>query len=201
MQFEEIKSIIKKECKQHGVEFYHGRGKTVMFRDRVKSNGYFTDGDDGEGYNPRLAIATGANTLDVLVHEYCHMQQYLEQTQEWLDLTDNDFIWRWIDGEDGFTEEQLDNSFKASYMIELDCEMRSVRQHREWETGLNEEEYIQKANAYTMFYLFMRENRVWYKSGREPYSLKEVWSQMPKSFTFDRVACYNQVHQLFELCI
>jgi tRNA 2-thiocytidine biosynthesis protein TtcA len=25
-------------------------------------------------------------------------------TPEWLALTDNDFIWRWIDGEDGFTE-------------------------------------------------------------------------------------------------
>lgn len=200
MQFNEIKSVIKQECKKHGVQFYQGRGNTVLFRDNVKSNGYFTDG--AEGFPPRLAIAgKGKNLLDVLVHEYCHMQQFLEQSPEWTALEGKGQIWEWVGGVDGFTEEELDESFKAAYGIEVDCEVRSIMQHREWKTGLNEEEYIQKANAYTMFYLFMRENRVWYQMGREPYSLKEVWSQMPKSFTFDRLECYNKVHHLFELCI
>ncbi len=201
MQFKEIKSIIRAECKKYGIEFYQGRGKTVLFRDNVRSNGYFADGNESDGYKPRLAIATNGNMLDVLVHEYCHMQQCLEQAPVWLDLIGNDFIWRWVGGEDGFTEEQLDNSFLAAYNLELDCEIRSIQKHQEWQTGLNEEEYIQKANAYTLFYIFMRENRVWYQSGREPYTLKEVWSRMPTTFTFDRVEWYNKVFELFKLCI
>lgn len=201
MQFEEVKSLIKAECKKYNVEFYYGRGKTVLFNDSVKSNGYFTDGNDGEGHQPRLAIANGPNKLDVLIHEYCHMQQYLEQSPEWVALIDNGQIWEWLGGEDGFTEQELDESFKASYNIELDCERRSIAQHREWQTGLNEAEYIQKANAYTMFYIFMRENRLWYKSGKEPYALREVWSKMPSTFDFNRIEVYSQVYRLFEKCI
>jgi hypothetical protein len=201
MQFQEIKKIIKAECKRNNVTFYQGKGKTVLFRDNVRSNGYFTDGNDGKNDNPRLAIASGDNALDVLIHEYCHMQQYLEQSPEWNAIINNGCIWDWIYGSDQYSEDELDNSFRASYQLELDCEIRSVEKHKEWNTGINLEHYIQKANAYTMFYIFMRDNRVWYKSGKEPYSLIEVWSQMPKSFSFDRIECYNKVHELFELCI
>lgn len=201
MQFDEIKSIIKAECKANNVTFYQGRGKTVLFRSGVRSNGYFTDGNDGERDHPKLAIGSGNNALDVLIHEYCHMQQYIEQSPEWKAIINNGCIWDWIDGSDDFTEDELDASFRASYEVELDCEIRSVVQHMEWNTGINLDEYIQKANAYTMFYIFMRENRVWYKSGKEPYTLKEVWSQMPKTFTFDRIEWYSKVYHLFTKCI
>lgn len=199
MTFDEVKAVIKAECKKHGIDFYHGKGKTVNFRDGVKSNGYFTD--DGGNGRPKIAVGSSENALDVLVHEYCHMQQYLEQSDVWQAIIGRDQIWRWVSGEDGFTEDELDESFKALYLVEVDCEQRSVIQHRKWKTGINEEEYIQKANAYTMFYFFMREHRVWYRSGNEPYNIEEVWRSMPKTFDFDRVECYVNVHPLFELCI
>lgn len=201
MHFNEIKSIIKADCKKNNVQFYQGTGKTVLFRDGVRSNGYFTDGNDGVRDNPKLAIGSGSHVLDVMIHEYCHMQQYLENAPEWEAIKGNGCIWEWIDGSDEFSDDELDDSFRASYQLELDCEMRSVEKHKEWCTGVNLEEYIQKANAYTMFYIFMRENRVWYKSGKEPYALKEVWSKMPKTFTFDRMACYSSTYQLFTKCI
>ena len=199
MNFDEVKRLIKQECKDNEVNFYHGRGKTVLFFDGIRSNGYFFDGvgtDDG----PTLAVATNENTLTTLVHEYCHMQQFLEQAEVWTALRGNAQIWEWLSG-DEFSDKVLDASIELAYAVELDCEKRSIRQHRIWNTGIDISEYIQKSNAYTMFYFFMRHHRVWYKQGREPYSVEEVWSQMPKSFTFDRDKCYNKVHQLFNLCI
>jgi len=52
-----------------------------------------------------------------------------------------------------------------------------------------------------MFYFFMRDNRVWYKPGKEPYALKKVWSVMPKSFTFNKQQWYNKHHEIFKHCI
>lgn len=199
MQFEEVKAIIKDECDKHGVEFFHSEEPTVLYRDGVESNGFFTeDGGDGK---PKLAVGTNSNTLETMVHEYCHMQQYLEDAEVWQNIHGREHIWRWIEGLEEFPEEVLDESFKAFYLIEVDCEQRSIQKHREWNTGINEEEYIQKANAYTMFYFFMREHRVWYRAGQEPYTIEEVWRNMPKTFTFDRVSCYLDVYHLFEQCI
>lgn len=201
MTFNEVKEIIKEECKSNNVEFYFSKGKSVIFKSGVKSNGYFFDGEDTSPPTPKLAIATNDNSLDTIIHEYCHMRQYLEQVDVWLNLKNKSHVWEWIDGDDTITEAEVDASVSAYYEVELDCEKRAVQKHIEWDTGICLKEYIQKANAYTLFYLYMRENRVWYRVGKEPYSLEEVWTQMPNSFTFDRIECYNKVRNLFEKCI
>lgn len=201
MQFNDVRKLVKEECKEYGIRFHQGRGKTVLFTDGIRSNGYFCPPNEEEGTSAVLAVATNKNSLDVLIHEYSHMQQYLENAPVWKALDQRGQVWDWISGKDDFTEKELDKSIQVYYNVELDCERRSVIQHRKWNTGKDLAEYTQKANAYTLFYFYMRENRVWYKEGKEPYTLKQVWSQMPKSFTFDRLKCYNKVHKLFNLCI
>lgn len=193
MQFEEIKSLVQEECARQGITFIHSDEPSVSFNG-MQSNGYFDEA------SMTLALGTTPHSLEILVHEYCHMQQFLYQDKVWTDLEDAGQIWEWLEGTD-FPEEVLDKSFKAYYHVELDCEMNAVEHHKEWETGINLDEYIQKANAYTLFYLFMREHRVWYETGREPYTIKAVWTKMPKTFAFDRLEWYNKLHQLFELCI
>ncbi len=203
MQFAEIRTIIKKECKDNGIKFYQGRGSTVRFKDGVRCNGFFYDASDKpeDDRVPVLAVATNSNTPQVLIHEYCHMQQYLESADVWLELGKGGEVWDWLMGKDYEDMECVDRSLIAYYKVEVDCERRSVELHQKWNTDQNIDEYIQKANAYTLFYFFMREHRQWYAPGREPYTLEEVWSQMPKDFTFDVVECYNKVHKLFEICI
>ncbi|QDJ96458.1 hypothetical protein Xoosp13_272 [Xanthomonas phage Xoo-sp13] len=198
MQFDEVKRLVKQECKENGIRFYQGRGKTVALQDGIKSNGYFDPGVDGA--TPTLAIAKGGN-LELLVHEFSHMRQYLERAAVWEALENNSKIWDWINGQDGFTEKDLDKSVVAYYNVEIDCERRTVAQFKEWNVDVNIPEYIQKANAYTMFYFFMRDHRVWYTPGKEPYKLEKVWKSMPKTFTFDRVVCYNKISHLFNHCI
>lgn len=198
MQFEEIKNLIAEECEQYGVTFHHGTGPTVDWNG-VECNGYISSGY--EEIPVTLAVATNDNSLDTLIHESCHMDQWYEQTPEWMDLEDHGQVWEWLCGVDDFTEEELDESVMRSYRLEVDCERRSVEKHRMWKTGVNESEYIQKANAYTMFYFYMRENRVWYKAGNEPYSLKEVWGHMPETFNFNRLDWYTKTHHLFAKCV
>lgn len=201
MQFEQVKAIIKQECKENGIIFFQGKGVTVRFIDGVRSNGYFDDGKVSGTNQPKLAVATNQQSLEVLVHEYCHMRQYLERAKVWQDLGKSEIFWNWLTGDDRYSEEQVIEGMIASYNVEVDCEKRSVEQHKKWGTGINLTEYIQKANAYTMFYFYVLDERKWYKSGREPYTLKEVWSKMPKSFTFDVEQCYNKHRQLFDLCV
>jgi len=62
-------------------------------------------------------------------------------------------------------------------------------------------EYIQKANAYTLFYLFVSDERVWYTIGKEPYRLPTVWKQFPKSFDIDLISTYNNLKHLYWRCI
>ena len=42
------------------------------------------------------------------------------------------------------------------------------------------DEYIQKSNAYILFYWAMFKTRKWYTPKKRPYELKELWSKMPK---------------------
>ena len=205
MNFDEVKKEIKTECNANGIRFFAGRGKTVK-NGTINCNGFFCDGEDydtGEKFQPTLAFANNPNSFDVLVHEYCHMQQWLEGSPLWSNLRNNGFMWDWLNGDDSIEFSKVEDSMLAYYGIELDCERRAIAQHRKWKTKYRKElyDYIQKANAYTMFYFYLIENRKWYKAGKEPYNLKSVWSKMPKSFTFNRLKCYNQVSKLFDKCI
>ncbi len=194
MTFDEIIEIVKKECAENGVKFYYGKGRTVKHSDGTYCNGYFSD-------DPAvLAIATNNNSRDILIHEYCHMQQYLEGTEEWNGLDGKGQMWDWLAGDD-VAPSVVNESILAHYLIELDCEMRAVAQHEIWDTGINIEEYIQKANAYLMFYFFLRETRKWYDKGKEPYSVESVWRQMPTSFDYDLEEEFFRLKELFNACV
>ena len=148
------------------------------------------------GYSPTLAIASNEHALATMVHEYCHMLQYLEVHPVWAALEGRGQMWSWLNGED-FPDEVIDESVESYMNVELDCEIRSVEFHRMWNTGINLEEYIQRANSYILFYKFLREERNWYKPQREPYTLHAVWSQMPKTFDFDHEDWYNNNRSIF----
>lgn len=199
-KFSEVKKFIKQECKENNVRFFHGRGKTVSFQgESVRSNGYFNE-PLKKGDKAVLAISTNPNSLDVLIHEYCHMQQYLEGHPYWKALNGKGHMWQWLDGQK-VPHTKVVASVEAHYNIEVDCEARAVKMHRKFKTGINLTEYIQKANAYTMFYFYVLENRKWYAPGREPYNLKEVWSKLPKTFAFNREKWYNKHKKIFENCV
>lgn len=60
------------------------------------------------------------------------------------------------------------------------------------------EEYIQKSNAYILFYRWMHKTRKWYEIGKEPYNIKEIVSQMPTTFNVDYTKLTPKLERVFK---
>lgn len=163
---------------EKGVQFSEGG---------IMCNGYF----DGDSSNAVLACALGKDVsqwLIILLHESCHMDQWVEQVPAW---TENESgmcnIDEWLNGNDDVDMDLIDKEIRLSMNCEIDCEKRTVEKIKKYnlQNIINIEEYIQKSNAYILFYLWMRKNRRWYSVGKEPYNQAPVVSIMPKTFDID----------------
>lgn len=157
-------------------------------------SGYFL-GDENENY-PELGIAVGGKKEDwlpVLLHESCHMDQWVERSAVWAlsyiggkDIYD--MLDEWINGKE-FIQWEIDKIIKNCIEIELDCEKRVLDKIiKNKLSGINQYEYIQKANSYVMFYCAILKNRKWYDNA--PYKDENVWGEMPSRF-LDKEEYFN----------
>jgi hypothetical protein len=165
------------------VEFYEG----------CHSNGYF----DTEAN--RIAVALQApNWFLVLIHEFSHSRQMIEQCPAWKkydSFEGEDYLQCWIDGDympPGF----IDKVITATRDMELDCEQRSYRLLVGSGAGglAGCIEYGQKAMSYVLFYEHIRKYRMWYTLGCEPYNVEAVWNNAPGIDKFN----WNHEHLLQE---
>lgn len=153
---------------------------------------------------PTLAVATGKPLKDwimVLVHESSHMDQWLEGSKAWTNnFVDGkesvDYIDEWLSGKE-MTEEEIDDLISRSIDVERDCEMRTIEKVKEYNLPVNVDEEIQKANSYILFYRMLKITRKWNKPGKAPYQIKEVWSQMPKTFYMDYSEVPEDLQELY----
>jgi len=186
---EKVKSFIKdlqERCSENGVDLLikNTTGIPYVTDNSFMVNGYFND-------KPReLACAAGKDIsqwLTILIHESSHMDQFLESIPEWLNNLDLNETDKWLAGEDSVDMKRITEEIKTAIAVELDCEKRTIDKIKKWglDNIVDTNEYIQKANAYIMFYLWMKENRKWYEIGREPYNLPEIFKEMPKTFDND----------------
>lgn len=159
--------------------------------DGVPVNGYFRAGDSVPW---ELVCAIGQPTekwIEVFVHESCHMDQFLENTEVWADtmitptIEAGDVMQLWIDGVVELTEAQKENIIGRARDVELDCERRTVEKIKAYNLPINVDEYTQKANAYILFYNVIKKTRAWYVEDKEPYNLEAVWRNMPTNFDID----------------
>lgn len=180
-------NLIAARTETYGVKLVVSPDKRVPYAcsPDMMVSGYFVD-------RPRveLAVAQGKPTdewLSILVHEKCHMDQWIEQSSAWTEVFVNDkeavdWIDLWIKGEDTLPL-PIEDLIARARTVELDCEYRAVLDMRKHNLPLNIEEYIQKANSYVYYYNHMLKNRQWY-GDVAPYEKVEVWSKAPK--TLDR---------------
>jgi hypothetical protein len=127
-----------------------------------------------------LVVAGGKKEwLDVLVHESCHMDQYLEGYKYWK-CGDSSLliIDAWLTGKKK-THKELVKATKNVIMLELDCERRTVQKMKKYKIPFNASLYTQKANSYLFGYWATLRDRKWYPF---PYEKKEIYSKMPKTF-------------------
>jgi hypothetical protein len=190
---------LKIYTKEHDVNLNLSPEKGVQFsEDGVICNGYF-DGDDTR----TLACALGKDVsqwLIILLHESCHMDQWVEKVPEWTENAGMDNIEKWLNGDDSVNMNNIDNEIKTSMIVEIDCEKRTVEKIKKYglDSVINIDKYIQKSNAYILFYLWLRKNRKWYTVGKEPYNIPEVVSVMPKTFDMDYTILDIKIEKIYD---
>lgn len=150
-------------------------------------SGYFSDSER------KLVVSNAKNPLkflEILVHEFCHTQQFVQKCKEWTDLsidkegtTDaSTLLDQWLNNYIELNQEQLyDYVFRIAAM-ELDCEKRTIETIKYCNLPIDIDKYIQGANAYVKSYFAIMNKRKWYIKGKSPYLNKEVMDKMPTTF-------------------
>ena len=170
---------VRSECKLHDVKLRLSPYKRV--RSHGYCSGYFSD-------DPReLAVSKKSSEfLGILVHEFCHMQQWLDKTSVWTDTITECGVEAWelmVDYLDGvhFDQKDIDRAFEIIMLCERDCDMRSVKMIKKYKLPIDVKTYIKQANAYHYFYHVVKDTRKWY--GKMPiYMNKNVINLCPDNF-------------------
>lgn len=168
---------LRRKCRDNKIKLSLIRaGQVKCDKDgEIKCSGYFDSGDK------ELAVAKGQDDwLQILVHESCHLDQWLEGTKEWRreDKLGNDVLDKWLLGKD-IDRRKLKRAVNNIIALELDCERRAVRKIVEYGLPISETIYIQKANCYLLYYNYVYETHRWYKK-EPPYIKVGLYSIMPK---------------------
>lgn len=175
---------VKQECNKNNVAYlflvedkisYPGSGD-------MKVAGYF---DDKEG--PILACAIGKPTsewYEVLIHESCHMDQWLEKDVLWTNQKINGIdcdtgVDDWLGGVE-FHVDEYTHYIRTMQKLEIDCEKRSVKKILNLSLDVDVKKYIKKANSYLFFYEVMLHTRKWCDIA--PYKIPEIVDVMPDFF-------------------
>lgn len=131
-----------------------------------------------------------AEWLYNLIHETCHMDQWMNDDKTWIDCTERfdgvdsaDLANLWIAGKIELNPVQREEVFNAIYLNELDAERRAM--HKLWELGISEyydtKRLAQECWAYVNEYLVARDSRCWLPSGSRPYEVPVIVDAQPTS--------------------
>jgi hypothetical protein len=154
-EYKKFVNSIKRKCKYHGVNLVLTPSKQVILTDDYKNecSGYFS------GDEKLLVVACGKpakNWIDVLVHESCHMDQWIKndpRLEEWGAACSS--MWDYLQGIKLLNSTQLRKVEDLVIENELDCEKRSVEKIKEWGLPISIENYIKESNTYVFSYRLM----------------------------------------------
>lgn len=175
---QQFKRDIRKTAKANGIKIKLLNKEEVLAPDEnLPCPGYFSD-----EYKELCVAMKGkeAEWLSTLVHESCHMDQYLE----------NQFLWKkcepaydifsdWLLNKAEPPDDILRESIQDIIRLELDCEKRSIKKIKEYDLNLDIPTYIQSANINLYAYLFFYETKSWCNDIFERRSVSKL---APKGF-------------------
>ena len=180
---EKFISFVKEECKKHGVKFKPYKRAYIKLTDDIKCGGYFDDGSDPNSRKATLAFAQGRpDFIELMVHEYCHMTQWIDGIELWEVCSDSmSIIDEWLSGVD-HPNKIINSAINNSRDLELDNEKRAVEIFKKWDLPVDVDLYTKKANAYVNFYNYMKVSRKWSVPGNSPYTNKNIMEAMSSKF-------------------
>lgn len=166
---------VKGKCKKHGIKLILRNVSYFRIDGNIRCSGYF---DDSEKV---LAVAMRSSTaLEILVHEFGHLTQYLDNCKPWKDLGSSlDKMTDWLLGKN---IQDYSKHIDATREMELDNEKRSVQIIKDFGLNIDIDSYIKKANSYVYFYNWIKQTRRWSNPKNSPYKNKILLKVMPKTF-------------------
>lgn len=188
-------SDLVQQCTKEQIEFKLTNTNKINLSG-IPCNGYF----EGTELKGKLIVATNKpqkDWLPILVHESCHLDQWLEDKQKFIKLDSIGIIDKWLNGEK-IKKTELIKAFRASKKLELDCEKRSIIKIKKYNLPINIEEYIQMANSYIYFYNWVLENRKWVSKNKTLYT-KEIYKLAPKEFQSSYNKTPENLNEAFNL--
>ena len=150
-EFKQFVANVRRRCTVNGIELMLSPSKNVVITDTFSTDcsGYFDE------VNKVLVVACGKpfkEWIEILVHEYSHMQQWLTDDRwgHWTDCCLD--LWDWLDGEKELDEVQIRKVIDGMIDLERDCEIRAMENIRRWGLPINKTRYARKANLYLYSY-------------------------------------------------
>ena len=168
---------VKAELHSYGFRLCFGRGKTVN-GGGWRAAGFFCD------RQRILRVARGRpDWLDILVHEYAHFRQWVEQpagvynADAQASITVHDYLHRGRTVSDSV----LRKAFSRVMAFERDAEMRAMRIAKAHGLPIDGERYARHANLYIYSHHLMRDTGAW-RSVTDPHRSWKIVRMMPSDF-------------------
>lgn len=192
MNTKEFIKHVKLECKKHNVKCILKNTKTVKLTDdNDRCSGYFDE--------ENLVVAMKRpDAIQILVHEYCHLTQWVEQCDLWVASVKNeshDKLYRWLAGEE---VKGIEKAISICRDLELDNEKRAVKVIKRFNLPVDIDIYIKKANAYVQYYNYILLSRKWCNPKNTPYKNERLVEAMSTKFNMDYSKLTNKLLKIFE---
>jgi hypothetical protein len=183
MGADEFIKYVKQECKTHNIKCLLKNTKTVKLTDdNDRCSGYFDE--------EHLVVAMNRpDALQILVHEYCHLTQWVEQCDTWIASVKNeshDKLYRWLAGEE---VKDIKKAINICRDLELDNEKRAIKMIKRFNLPIDIDIYIKKANAYVQYYNYLLISRKWCSPKNSPYKNNRLVELMSSKFNMN----YNKL--------
>lgn len=181
---------VKSRCKEHGVKCSLRNSKFVKMEGHVKCSGWFDE------EVPELVVSMNRpDWIEILAHEYSHLTQFVEQIPVWTEgVTSLPVVWAWLDGKD---HPKIDYHIDSAKELELDNEQRTVKIIQAFELNIDLDHYIKKANAYIMFYNWLKQTRRWSSPHNSPYKNQRLVDAMSSKFNMNYNKMPKRIEKIF----
>jgi hypothetical protein len=183
-------AFVKAECRKEGVKCDLRNTKYVKVTNSIKASGYFDE------TVPTLVCSMGRkDSVEILVHEYCHLTQWKEQIPLWKACVKSmALLDHWLEGN---SVVNIKKHIANCRDLELDNEKRSVQLIKDFELPIDTESYIKKANSYVHFYNYMLISRRWCNTKNSPYSNKKLIEAMSPKFNMNYKKLPKRIEKIF----
>lgn len=164
---------LENKCKQYNVKLFLYDLKYIE-SEGDKFGGWF----DPDNKELHCAFPDKIQTkyVELLVHESCHMDQWIENTKYWSRERANNSlteVWKLLKKE---KVPNLKFHLRNVQMMEAECEKMSIQKIIDYDLGIDVKKYAMKANSYLLFYSILKETNKW--TDYPPYKFKDIWQNM-----------------------